>query len=380
MRIVVAPDSFKEALSATDAASAIAAGIRMVDAAAEILQIPMADGGEGTVHAMVAATGGKIVEMSATGPLGEPVQAFYGVLGDGDTAVVEMAAASGLHLVPAHRRDPRKTTTRGTGELIRHALERNMKRLIVGLGGSATNDAGAGMAQAMGYRLLASDGLEIQPGGAALAALDRVEAPPERPWEQVEISIACDVTNPLTGPQGASRVYGPQKGADAGAVDELDAALAHFAEVLRRDLGVDVARREGAGAAGGLGAGLIAFLGARMKRGVDVLGEAAGLAAAIEGADLVFTAEGRLDAQSVCGKTPVGVARIARRLGVPTVVLAGSLGDGYTLAFDEGVTTALAITAGPESLEQAIAHTAARLTAAAEAVMRLWSAAQDGRR
>ena len=372
MRIVVAPDSFKESLSAPEAAHAIAEGIRRVCPDAEILEVPMADGGEGTVEALVQATCGEIVQCTATGPLGEPVEAFYGRLGSGNAVVVEMAASSGLHLVPKDRRDARNTTTRGTGELILRALGEAPDRLIVGIGGSATNDAGAGMAQALGYRLLDAEGCDVAPGGAALSRLARIVRPGMRPWDGVDIVVACDVTNPLTGPKGASRVYGPQKGATPSDVAELDAALAHFADIVYRDLGIGIQHMPGAGAAGGLGGGLVAFLGATIRRGVEIMAEASGLEAAVEGTDLVFTAEGRLDGQSVHGKTPVGVAHIAQRHGVPCVALAGALGDGYRAVYGEGVTAALAITAGPETLENALAHTGERLSAAAEAVVRIW--------
>lgn len=288
----------------------------------------MADGGEGTVQALVDATGGGIRTATVTGPLGEPVEAFYGVLGDGRTAVIEMAAASGLPLVPPTRRDPSIATTRGTGELILRAVEDGARKLLIGIGGSATNDAGAGMARALGFRLVDEAGADLPPGGAALARLDRILPPPAAMRERLtgaEITVACDVTNPLCGPQGASCVFGPQKGATPAMVEQLDAALARFAEVAARGLGADVLKLPGGGAAGGLGAGLVAFLGARLTPGVEMVVEATGLDALLEGADLCITGEGRLDAQTPHGKTPSGVARVCAAHGVPCVAVGGTV-------------------------------------------------------
>ncbi|MGE5529189.1 MAG: glycerate kinase, partial [Patescibacteria group bacterium] len=264
MHIILAPDSFKGSLSARQAAEAMAAGARRAFPDAVLTLVPMADGGEGTAEALLDATGGEKREITVCGPAGRPVRAFYGLLGDGKTAVLEMASASGLNLVPAGERNPLHTTTRGTGELILAALDAGARRVLIGIGGSATNDGGAGLAQALGYRLLDGDGRDLPPGGAALARLARLEAYGADPrLGSVEFVAACDVTNPLLGPEGASAVYGPQKGATPAMVAELDHALARFAEVVRRDLGLDVADMPGAGAAGGLGAGLVAFCRAR---------------------------------------------------------------------------------------------------------------------
>lgn len=373
MRIVVAPDSFKESLSALEAARAIAEGIRRACPDAEVVELPMADGGEGTVEALVQATGGRIVACIVTGPLGAPIDAFYGVLGDGETAVVETAAASGLQCIPREQRDPRITTTRGTGELIRHAMSAGARKLIVGLGGSGTNDLGAGMAQALGYQLLDARGDALAAGGGALARLHRIVAPDDRPWERVEVRVACDVDNPLTGPRGASHVYGPQKGASPEDVDALDAALAHAASIIARDLGVSIEALPGAGAAGGLGGGVVAFLGARLERGAALMAEACGLEQSIADADLVFTAEGRLDSQSLHGKTPVGVAAVSQRHGVPCIALAGALGEGYQGAYAHGITAVFSISHGPATLDQALHHAREHLASTAEAVMRVWS-------
>ncbi len=288
----------------------------------------MADGGEGTVQALIDATGGALRTAQVTGPLGLPVEAFYGLLGGGETAVIEMAAASGLPLVPPERRDPTVTTTRGTGELMLHAVESGARRLLIGIGGSATNDGGAGMAQALGFRLLDAAGRDLPRGGAALSLLDRIEPPSESAracLEGVEVVVACDVTNPLCGEQGASRVFGPQKGAPPEAVERLDAALAHFAEIALRDLGADVLDLPGAGAAGGLGAGLVAFCHGRLTPGVEMVLQATGLRSRLLGADLCITGEGRLDAQTPYGKTPSGVAAACREHGVPCIAIGGSV-------------------------------------------------------
>ncbi len=277
MRVLVAPDSFKGSAAALAVAQAMARGVRAVFPEAEVLPVPIADGGEGTVEALVVATGGALREATVTGPLGQPVVARWGVLGDGETAVVEMAAASGLPLVPRERLDPRRTTTRGTGELMRAALDAGSRKLVVGIGGSATNDGGTGMARALGARFLGPDGAELPEGGAALARLDRVDLSGLDPrLAGAELLVACDVDNPLTGPRGASAVYGPQKGATPEMVRELDAALCRFAERAREATGRDVAGRPGAGAAGGLGAGLLFFTPARLRPGVEIVLEATG--------------------------------------------------------------------------------------------------------
>ena len=373
MRIVIAPDSFKECASALTVAQAIARGWRRVFPDADVVLAPMADGGEGTVEALVAATGGSIIEVTVTGPMGYAVTAAYGILGDGRTAVIEMAAASGLPLAPAAARDPRIATTRGTGDLMRDALERGMRRIILGIGGSATNDGGAGMAQALGFSLLDAAGAELPPGGAALARLRRIDAANKHPGlEETEILVACDVDNPLCGPRGASCVYGPQKGASQTAVMELDEALRHFAEVVKQALGADVIDLPGAGAAGGLGAGVVAFAGARLCRGVDLVADACGLRERVAGADLVITGEGRLDAQTAHGKTPAGVARIAKEAGVPVVAVAGMLGEGYAALYEIGIDAMFSICPGPVEVAEAMGRAGELLENTAEALARLW--------
>lgn len=380
MRIVIAPDSFKECLSAFDAACSIAEGARRVFPEAELELVPMADGGEGTVDALVQATGGAYAEAEVCGPLGDPVRARYGRLGDGRTAVIEMAAAAGLPLAPVERRDPLKATSRGVGELIRHAIDGGARRVILGIGGSATNDGGAGMAQALGFSLRDADDEELPPGGAALARLARIEVSAVCPLpDQTEVLVACDVRNPLCGPEGASRVYGPQKGASPADVEILDAALRHFAGVVASQLGAEVLDIPGGGAAGGLGAGLVAFLGAELRPGVDLVAEACGLARRIEGSDLVITGEGRMDGQTVHGKTPIGVARLARNAGVPVLALAGSLGQGWRAVYEHGIDAAFSIVPGPASLAEACAAAPALLADTAEAAMRIWRSAGAGR-
>lgn len=350
MRIVIAPDSFKESASAARVCAAIERGLRRAMPSAEIVAVPMADGGEGTVDALVAATQGTRTPVWVRGPLGDPVDASYGMSGDGETAFIEMAAASGLPLVPADRRDPGVATTYGTGELLRHALDAGVSRVVMGVGGSATNDGGAGLAQALGYALLDEQGRELEPGGLALAQLARIDSGGSHPRLcDVDIRVAADVDNPLCGPTGASYVYGPQKGADAALVEKLDGALHHFAAIIERDLGVSVLDVPGAGAAGGLAAGLIAFTGARLSPGVELVAEACGLARTMEGADLVITGEGRLDNQSLSGKTPVGVARLAKEQGIEVVAFAGILEADEGALRKAGIDAAYAI--GPPEME-----------------------------
>jgi len=383
MRVVIAPDSFKECLAAADVCRAVAEGWRAVYPDAELDLVPMADGGEGTVDALVAATGGEKRFRVVTGPLGDPVEAAYGILPSpspsGKTAVIEMASASGLALVPPKRRDPLVTTTRGTGELIRDALDHGATTIIVGIGGSATNDGGAGMAQALGYSLSDANGLELPPGGAALARLAHIEASGKHPGlARCAVRVACDVQSPLCGPAGASRMFGPQKGATPAAVEELDAALHHFAGIVESQLGVSIMHIPGGGAAGGLGAGLVAFTGARLESGVAIVAEACRLGSRMVGADLVITGEGRMDAQTVHGKTPVGVARLAREQRVPVIAFTGALGSGWKQLHDEGIAAIFPLADGPISREESLARTCELLRDRAESVARLWRLAKGG--
>ncbi|HZS78937.1 MAG TPA: glycerate kinase [Ktedonobacteraceae bacterium] len=372
MRIVIAPQSFKGSLTAAEAGRAIAEGARVVFPEAEIDVVPIADGGEGTVQALVDATGGQFVERTVTGPLGEPVKAVFGLPGDGQTAVIEMAASSGLPLVPPQRRDPRITTTYGVGELIRAALEEGRRHLIIGIGGSATNDGGAGMAQALGAKLLDSEGKDIEPGGAALAKLAAIDiSTMDERLRDCVVEVACDVNNPLCGERGASAVYGPQKGATPEMVKQLDAALAHYAEVIERNLGVSVRDVPGAGAAGGLGAGLIAFLHAQLRPGAQIVLEAVKLEERLRGADLVITAEGQIDAQTAYGKSVGAVAELAKRYGLPVLALAGGLGERYQDVYALGVDAVAALPSRPMTLEYAMEHAAALLSDCAERTLRL---------
>ncbi len=373
--IVVAPQEFKGSLTAIGAASAMADGLRRVWPAAVLDVAPVADGGPGTVAALLAATGGELRQARCRDPLGRQMTASYGVIDGGSTAIIEMAAASGLVLLTAAERDARVTSTEGTGDLVLAALEGGAGRVIIGLGGSATNDGGSGMARALGIRLLDAAGAELPPGGAALARLDRIDAGSKDPrLAGLVVLGATDVRNPLCGPQGASAVFGPQKGATPADVAELDAALARFARIVQRDLGAGIGDVPGAGAAGGLGAGLVAFLGAELRSGFALVAEAAQLEERIARATLVITGEGRLDGQSGFGKTTAGVARLAARHGVPCVALCGGLEAGWEPLLDSGLTAAFSIMAGPATLPQAQAGAASLLAQAAEQVGRLFDA------
>jgi glycerate kinase len=324
VRVLAAPDKFRGTLTAAVAAAAMARGWRRARPSDEVDEAAMADGGEGTLDALVAALGGDTFLERVTGPLGDPTDAAYGLVDEGRLGVVEMARASGLALVPVDRRDALRATTRGTGELILATCRHGPERVVVCIGGSATTDGGAGMAQALGVQLLDATGEELAPGGAALLELDRIDASGLAPEvRDADFVVASDVDNPLAGPEGAAAVYGPQKGASPEDVEVLDRALRRFADVVRRDLRVDVAALPGAGAAGGLGAGLIAFLGATLRPGVDVVMDATRLEERLGGAGLVITAEGKLDDQSLRGKTPAGVMRAAERQRVPVLIVCG---------------------------------------------------------
>lgn len=354
MKIIIAPDSFKESLSSPQVAKQIAAGFQTVFPDANLVELPIADGGEGTVQALIAASTGRRVDLAVTGPLGDPVVAFYGIMGDGQTAVIEMAAASGLTLVPPTRRNPYVTTSYGTGELIKDALDRGIHQFIIGLGGSSTNDAGAGLLQALGVRLLDKTGNSLGFGGGELARLETLDSSGLDPrLRDCEIQVACDVNNPLIGSRGASRVFGPQKGADPDMVDVLEANLAHFAERVQDTLGQDIATLSGGGAAGGIGAALAAFAGGQLRPGIEIVIEAVGLERAMAGADLVITGEGCMDAQSIHGKAPVGVARVAAQQGIPVIALVGSTGQGIEKVFGHSINALFSISPGPGTLQEA---------------------------
>ncbi|PMV83954.1 MULTISPECIES: glycerate kinase [unclassified Pseudomonas] len=373
MKIVIAPDSFKDSLSAQGVADAIAVGLAQVWPDAQLVKCPMADGGEGTVESILAACEGELRRTQVRGPLGITVDAAWGWLPQTHTAIIEMAEASGLQLVPPGQRDACISSTFGTGELIRAALDAGAQRVILAIGGSATNDGGAGAMQALGVKLLDVQGQALAPGGLALAQLACIDLSAIDPrLTDVRFDIAADVNNPLCGPHGASAIFGPQKGASPEQVLQLDAALGHFAEQCAQALGKDVQHEPGSGAAGGLGFAAKAFLEAQFKAGVEVVAELVGLAVAVKGADLVITGEGRFDAQTLRGKTPFGVARIAREQGVPVIVIAGTLGEGYQALYEHGIDAAFALASGPMTLEQACAEAPRLLRERASDIARVW--------
>ncbi|NMB19473.1 MAG: glycerate kinase [Firmicutes bacterium] len=375
MSIVLAPDSFKGSLSAAQVAQAMARGVQRVLPKTNLTLLPLSDGGEGLVDSLAAASGGKILDYQVTGPLGEKVTAQMGLMGNGQTAVIEMAQASGLILVPVDKRNPLQTTTFGTGELIKKALDLGCNHLIIGIGGSATNDGGLGMAQALGFRFLDEEGQSLGFGGGELAHLARIDASSKDPrLEGTTIEVACDVTNPLTGPSGAAHIYGPQKGATPEMVELLDAGLANLDRVLQRDLGKSVGQVPGAGAAGGLGAGLMALLGGRLVSGIELVLDVLEFDAKAKGAQLIITGEGKFDAQSAFGKVPMGVAQRARSLGVPVVVVAGSVLPSADVLHGEGVTAYFSILNQPMTLKEAMERGAELVENQAAQVMRLFTA------
>ena len=372
MNILIAPDSFKDCMSATEVSRALRKGILTVLKDVAIQQVPLADGGEGTVEAVIQATGGYRVTLKAHDPLMRQRVSFYGITGDGQTAVIEMAAASGLELLSPEERNPWITTTYGTGQLMLDAVGRGCKRIIVGIGGSATNDGGAGMAAALGFRFLNGSGLPIKWGGGGLAELEHLDATGVDPRiKQVEILVACDVSNPLTGPRGASYTYGPQKGADQEMVERLDANLGHFARIIRSQMERDIADVPGAGAAGGLGAGLMVFADATLANGFEMIAETVQLRKKIEEADLVITGEGRMDHQTQFGKTPYGVAQMARKLGKPVIGIAGSLEAGSEVLYQHGFNLLLPIQESPVELTEALERAGELLIRAGERIGRI---------
>jgi len=382
MIIGIAPDSFKGVLSAAEAAEAMAAGFRRCFPGARFRLIPMADGGEGTTCAIIDATRGKWRTCTVHDPLGRVLRARYGLSG-GRTprAVIEMAAASGLPLLRASERNPLRTSTIGTGDLMRHAMDSGVRQIWMGIGGSATNDGGTGMARALGVRFLDRNGRELPPGGGALIDLAHIDMTGLDPLvRKTTIEVACDVTNPLCGTAGASAIYGPQKGATPAMVRRLDAGLRRLAHVARRDLGADVANLPGAGAAGGLGFGLMAFCGARLRRGVEMVSEAVQLEKRLRGCDLVVTGEGRTDGQTVNGKTPMGVATVAQRVGAPVIILSGCLRNDWREVHRVGVAAAFSSTIDSLTEEQIVPGAAKRLAVAAEEIGRLWKMARSGKR
>ncbi|MEG7557419.1 glycerate kinase [Vibrio cholerae] len=373
MKVVIAPDSFKESLTAKQVCDAIQAGLARVWHDAKFVAIPVADGGEGTVQSLVDATQGRLFEVKVMGPQGKRVEAFYGMLGDNQTAVIEMAAASGLHHVPLAQRDPKLTTSFGTGELIRHALDQGVTKLIIGLGGSATNDGGVGMLAALGARFTNADGDPIQLTGGGLRELTHIDLQDFDPrLQNCDILVACDVNNPLCGDKGASAVFGPQKGATPEDVQLLDGTLRQFGLLTEKVTGKMVLESAGAGAAGGMGAALLAYTQARLRPGIEIVLETVQLAYQVSDADLVITGEGRIDSQTVHGKTPMGVAKVAKRFDVPVLALCGCTGDNYQAVYQCGIDAVFAAVPRAMSLEDALKESDFNLADLAENVARLW--------
>lgn len=373
MKFVLAPDSFKESMTSKEACDAMERGIKKVISNAQCIKVPMADGGEGTVEALVYGTKGKIKKTFVTGPLGkEKVNASYGILGDGKRAIIEMAEASGIQLVERNLRNPLITTTYGTGELILDAINNGVKHVIIGIGGSATNDGGAGMLQALGGKLLDKYGNELGFGGAELLKLHKIDLSTlDSRIKDINFEVACDVTNPLVGVNGASYVFGKQKGATEEDIELLDKALTNYAEVIKRNLGIDVKYVEGAGAAGGLGAALLVFLNGKLKKGIELVIKHTALEGKLKGANYIFTGEGAIDSQTIYGKTPMGVAMVAKKHGVETIAFAGKVGDGVEELYDIGIKSIFSIMRGVESLEEALKNGAENLEKTTEAVVRL---------
>ena len=374
MKIILAPDSFKGSLTSMEVAEAMETGIKKVLPEAECIRIPMADGGEGTVQSLLDALGGELITCTVTDPAGRPVSASYGMLADNATAVIEMAAAAGLALVDGEHKNPLRTTSYGFGELIRHALNRGARAIILGIGGSATNDAGVGMAQALGavFRDKAGRVITEHGAGGMLHKIESVELDGMHPeLRRAQIQVACDVENPLTGEHGAARVFAPQKGADATMVNTLDDNLKHLAGVLERELAVVVDPVPGAGAAGGMGAGLLVFAGAELQRGIEIISKATAIEEHLRAADLVLTGEGRVDFQTAFGKTPAGVAHLASDYGVPVVAIGGGLADDASEVFKHGIDGLEAAIARDMTLDAALANSRAYIASAAERALRL---------
>jgi glycerate kinase len=374
MKILIAPDSFKGSVTAVEFCEIAERTIKRLNPEVEVVKLPLADGGEGTVESLVSCTGGRIEKVLVKGPLGDLVEAFYGILGDGQTAVIEMASASGLPLVPVAERNPMKTTTYGTGQLIQHVLDEGCTHLIMGIGGSATNDGGAGMLQALGFQLLDQDGQEIEWGAEGLLNLRTIHKTSiDSRLKYLKVEVACDVDNPLVGPSGAAAVYGPQKGADPAMVETMEQALQNFADCIQRDLGVAVSNLKGAGAAGGLGAGLHAFLNAELKMGFEIIREAVSLDERLSvGFDLVITGEGQMNDQTVRGKLPASLARVAKKFEIPVVALVGSMGEGVELVYESGIDAVFSILTKPMTLEEAMASSREELSKTLENVLRLF--------
>ncbi|QLB43190.1 glycerate kinase [Mannheimia pernigra] len=376
MKIVIAPDSFKESLTALEVAKAIQTGFSRIFPNADYELVPMADGGEGSVQSLIDATNGNLQKISVKSPLVNQVEAFFGLSGDKKTAFIEMAAASGLHLVPNEQRNPLITTSYGTGELIKAALNCGVEKILLGIGGSATNDGGVGMLQALGVKFLNAKKQEIDFGGEALSQIQQIDLSGlDKRLSQVAFEVACDVDNPLCGEQGASAIFGPQKGATPEMVETLDNALRHFAEQAQTQLGVEIADKAGAGAAGGMGGGLLLLPNVTLRSGVNIIIETTHLAEKIADADLVITGEGRMDAQSIAGKTPIGVAKIAKQFNKPVIAIAGSLREDYPVVYQHGIDAVFPIIRQLNSLEETLKLGKENLISASANVARVWKMA-----
>ena len=380
MKILVAPQEFKGSISALSVAEAAETGVMRVFPEAEVVLCPVADGGDGTLETLVEVSGGEVRTCSVQNPMGETITAQWGAMGDGVTAVIEMARTSGLALLSLDERDPLNSSTFGLGQAILEALNQGFRKFIVGIGGSATNDAGAGMAQALGATLLNAEGKSIPFGGAALADLRSIDiSKMDTRIENSQFMVACDVSNPLTGDEGASAVYGPQKGATPEMVAQLDKALLNFAEIVKKDIGKNVSEISGAGAAGGLGAGMLAFMGAELKAGVDIVLETVQRREKLSDVDLVITGEGGMDFQTVYNKAPIGVARIAGEFNIPTIAIAGLLGQNFTVVHDHGIRAATSIVDGPISLEESSERASELISNSVEESLRFISVGMDMR-
>lgn len=372
--ILLAPDSFKESMTAKEVCLSMEKGIKKVNGNIKCVHVPMADGGEGTMQSLVDATGGNMHFANVIGPLGNEVEAEYGILGDGETGILEMASASGLHLVPLEKRNPLVTTTYGTGQLIKACLDFGVKKLIVGIGGSATNDGGSGMIAALGGRFMDKDGKEIGLGGGELSKLKAIDLSNfDARLKNVTVEVACDVTNPLCGVKGASFVFGPQKGATPETVRILDQNLKHYSEIIKEEMGKDVANIPGSGAAGGMGAGLLAFLNGTLKKGIEIVIQYTELEEKIKCADMVWTGEGSIDYQTQYGKTPLGVAAIAKKYNKPVIALAGRVGNDIEILYDKGISSVFCITKELTSLEKALEKGKENVEKTSENIIRLMS-------
>lgn len=370
--IVLAPDSFKESMTAKEACVAMERGIKKVNSNIQCIHVPMADGGEGTMQSLVDATGGEVYSLEVVGPLGNKVKAEYGILGNGEIGVLEMASASGIHLVSLEERNPLITTTYGTGELIKACLDRGVKKLLIGIGGSATNDGGVGVIQALGGRLLDKEGNELGFGGGELEKLDRIDLTNfDRRLKDVVIEVACDVSNPLCGENGASYIFGPQKGASVEMIKILDNNLKHYAKVIKEQFGKDVLEITGAGAAGGLGAGLMVFLNGNLKKGIEIVIEYSGLEKKVKNCDMVWTGEGSIDFQTQYGKTPLGVATVAKKYNKPVVALAGRVGDDIDILYEKGIDSIFGIMRGVTTIDEALKNGKENIERTSENIARL---------